>query len=219
MACNEPQLEWTRSIWNNRRLVKDPVQGGMLKNCSLIAGIASLAWKQKNRYPAWSEHTLSNFIVKRILSPIQILQQTDWDNRPIRCRQNLMNPTEFWPSLYEKAYYQWLDKLGLTKPSERPKYCLHTAWQIPATVLFQLTGKTVTTKSCTDWNTVFNDINGFCTNCARSIINRSINSPAVAWTYDPTISNPNNAAYSDATIAARHTYSLLGVVNLGDHIG
>jgi hypothetical protein len=81
--------------------------------------------------------------------------------------------------------------------------------------LFQLTGKTVITKSCTDWNTVFNDINGFSPLCGRSTTNGIINSPAVAWTYDPTAYNPNGAVYSDTTIFPRHTYSLLGVVNLG----
>jgi hypothetical protein len=212
MACVEPGWNGTKAFGTTVD-VKDPVQGGMLKNCSLIAGIASLSWKQKIGVQPGPTYTF-NFYRKVNGVTITDPQQTDGIiPNPLQAKSD--DPTEFWPSLYEKAYYQWLEQLGLTKPSARPKYCSHTEWQDPSTVLFQLTGKTVNTKSCTDWNTVFNDINGFCTNCARSIINRSINSPAVAWTYDPTISNPNNAAYSDATIAARHTYSLLGVVNLG----
>ena len=112
----------------------------------------------------------------------------------------MIQPNSGLPYMKKHITSGWI-KLGLTKPSERPKYCLHTAWQDPVTVLFQLTGKTVTTKSCTDWNTVFNDINGFCTNCPRSVINRTLlYSPAVAWTYDPAVSNPNSAVYSETTI-------------------
>jgi hypothetical protein len=213
MACVEPGWNGTKAFGTTVN-VTDPVQGGVPYSCSFIAGIASLAWKQKIGVQAGPTYTFKFY---RIANNVTISdpQQTDGVvPNPLQAKSD--DPTEFWPSLYEKAYYQWLEKLGLTSPSARPKYCLHTTWQDPSTVLFQLTGKTVITKGCTDWNTVFNDINGFCTNCPRSIINKMINSPAVAWTYDPAVSNPNGAVYSAATIAARHTYSLLGVVNLGD---
>ena len=212
MACTEPSWNGTKAFGTTVN-VTDPVQGGVPKNCSFIAGIASLAWKQKIGIQQGPTYTFNFY---RIANNVTITdpQQTDGVvPNPLQAKSD--DPAKFWPALYEKAYYQWLENLGLTKPSARPKYCSHTEWQNPSTVLFQLMGKTVLTKNCTDWDSVFNDINGFCDNCGRSVTNRAIRTPAIAWTYDPTIANPNNAVYSDATIIAKHTYSLLGVVNLG----
>jgi len=132
-------------------------------------------------------------------------QQTDGIiPNPLQAKSD--DPTEFWPSLYEKAYYQWLEQLGLTKPSARPKYCSHTEWQDPSTVLFQLTGKNVSPKPATPLVAInaFNNIDAFCVNLVSST-NRAIQSAAVAWTYD------TGAQYSDTKIIAKHTYSLLGV--------
>ena len=126
--------------------------------------------------------------------------------------------TEIWPALYEKAYYQWLDNLGLDNASARPDYCRHTEFQSPVTVLFQLTGKEVKQKSCPSSasnpldSIVFPDINdNLCTNYNLVVTNRTLKTPAVAWTYDPAVSNPNGAVYSETTIRGHHTYSLLGV--------
>ena len=60
MACVEPG-------WNGNRAfgttvdVTDPVQGGVLKNCSLIAGISSLALETENSCPSKVRYKLSNF--------------------------------------------------------------------------------------------------------------------------------------------------------------
>ena len=42
--------------------------------------------------------------------------------------------------------------------------------------------------------------------------------PAVAWTFDPAVTNPAKVQFSPTTIAARHTYSLLGVVKTGTEV-
>jgi len=200
--------------------VKDPVQGRFLNNCSFTAALASLAWKGKiSAQPAGPAYTYTF----QFYGVSGGSQKTD-GMLPLDSLGKLMHaksdtPTEIWPALYEKAYYQWLDKLGLNNASARPDYCRHTEFQSPVTVLSQLTGKTVRQKSCPGADTVFSDIDGFCANCGRSTTNRAINSPAVAWTYDPAVSNPNGAAYSDTTIRGQHTYSLLGVAGKKDANG
>lgn len=196
--------------------VKDPVQGKYLTNCSLIAGLASLAWKGKiGIQPPGPQYTYSFQFY-----PAARPQKTD-GMLPLDSYGNIMhaksdNPTEIWPALYEKAYYQWLDNLGLDNASARPNYCSHTEWQSPVTVLSQLTGKEVKQKSCQSAaDTVFSDINdNLCANFNPVVTNRILKTPALAWTYDPAVYNPNGAVYSETTIAARHTYSLLGVTGV-----
>jgi hypothetical protein len=71
--------------------------------------------------------------------------------------------------------------------------------------LFQLTGKSVIQKSWTNADAVFTEIDNWCDSYPRSLTNRTIKTPAVAWTKD------TGTQYSDNTIAVQHTYSLLGV--------
>ena len=190
--------------------VKDPVQGRFLKNCSLIAALASLAWKGKiSAQPPGPIYTYTF----QFYNPGANSQKTD-GMLPLDSFGNLMHaksdtPTEIWPALYEKAYYQWLENLGLTNASGRPYYCSHTEWQNPVTVLFQLTGMVVSQKTGLVAETAFSDIDAFCVNYVSNT-NRAIKSPAVAWTYD------TGSQYSDTTIVAQHTYSLLGVAGKKD---
>jgi len=191
--------------------VKDPVQGVYLKNCSLIAALASLAWKGKiSTQPPGPQYTYT-FKFYPSANP----QKTD-GKLPLNSTGKLMHaksdtPTEIWPALYEKAYYQWLENLGLDYEQGRPNYCSHIEWQDPRTVLSQLTGKTVSPKPKTPLVavTAFDDIDAFCVNLVSNT-NRAIQSPAVAWTYD------TGSQYSDTTIVVKHTYSLLGVAGKKD---
>ena len=140
MACTEPSWQMKcRSIWNTCN-VSDPVQGGVLKNCSFIAGIASLAWKQKISVQASTVHTLSILLRQANNVTNTDPQQTD-GIVPICCMQSQMHPTKIWPAFYEKAYYQWLENPRTHQTIGRPNYCKYTAWQNPVTVLNQLTGK------------------------------------------------------------------------------
>jgi len=192
--------------------VKDPVQGRFLNNCSLIAAFASLAWKGKISVQPPGPKIIYSFQFYPAAKP----QKTD-GMLPLDSMGNLMHaksdtPTEIWPALYEKAYYQWLDKLGLDNASARPDYCSHTEWQSPVTVLSQLTGMAVSQKTGLDAEAAFNDIDAFCVNLVSNT-NRAIKSPAVAWTYD------TGSQYSDTTIKNQHTYSLLGVAGKRDTHG
>lgn len=194
--------------------VSDPAQGIYLQNCSLIAAFASLAWKgQINVQPAGPKITYSF----QFYNPNK-LQKAD-GMTPLDAYGKLMHaksdtPTEIWPALYEKAYYMWLDKIDA--PSGRPNYCKYTGWQSPVTVLSQLTGKAAIQKDCqrdfASSDAVFSFINdNLCANYNPVATNRTLKYPAVAWTYDPTIRNPYGLQFSEATIAAKHSYSLLGV--------
>jgi len=184
--------------------VKDPVQGRFLQNCSLIAAFASLAWKGKIVTQPPGPQITYSFQFYPAAAP----QKTD-GMLPLDSYANLMHAksdtlTEIWPALYEKAYYQWLENLGLDNASGRPSYCSHIGWQNPGTVLSQLTGMATSSKTGLVAETAFSDIDAFCVNLVTNT-NRAIKSPAVAWTYD------TGSQYSDTTIIAKHTYSLLGV--------
>jgi hypothetical protein len=193
--------------------VKDPVQGKYLNNCSLIAAFASLAWKGKiGAQPQDPRITTYTF---QFYNPNK--QQKADGKTPLDANAKLMHAksdttTEIWPALYEKAYYMWLDKIDAA--DGRPNYCKYIGWQSPETVLPQLTGVGVKKKLCLNQSSdnVFSDINdNLCTNFNPVVTNRTLLYPAVAWTYDSRVYNPNGAVYSDTTIVSQHTYSLLGV--------
>jgi hypothetical protein len=186
--------------------VNDPVQSTQLKNCSLIAAFASLAWKSqlidqpgpKYTFKFYRKDSNNNTVMDSVTT--DGILPLDSTGKLKYARSETL--TEIWPAVYEKAYYIWLDK-----PADgKPNYCNHIEFQNPATVLFQLTGKTVSPIPPTPLvdETAFDKIDAFCVNYI-SITNRAIKSPAVAWTYD------YGDQYSDTKIIAQHTYSLLGV--------
>jgi hypothetical protein len=205
------------------RDVKDPVQGNYLNNCSLIAALASLAWKKS--IAALNNHTIN----KELTEPYTFTfyssantpgtQQTNgWlpqdTTRKLLHAKSDTGATETWPALWEKAYYQWIDKLP--KITDKPNYCLHTEWQSAITLLLQLTGRDPVWKKSDGRSPLiasntFTDIYNWCSTCPVDATFRTIKSPAVAWSYDPLVFNPAKVQFSLDTIIARHTYSLLGV--------
>lgn len=197
--------------------LNDPVQGKYLNNCSLIAAFSSLAWKKKiSTQPAGPKITYSfQFYNPNKLQQADGMTPLDANGKLLHAKSDTEN--EIWPALYEKAYYMKLD--GINDPSVRPDYCKYAAWQSPVTVLNHLTGKTPFQKDCKNdfpsADEVFKYINdSLCTNWNPLATNRTLKYPAVAWTYDPAVRNPYKVAFSDATIAAKHSYSLLGVTGI-----
>jgi hypothetical protein len=192
----------------------DPVQGDYLQNCSLIASFASLAWKGKiNVQPAGPKITYSfQFYNPNKQQPADGKTPLDATGKLLHAKSE--TPTEIWPALYEKAYYMRLDQIN--DPSGRPDYCKYAAWQSPVTVLNQLTGMQALQKDCqrdfTGSDAVFSYINdNLCINYNPIATNRILKYPAVAWTYNPQVRNPHGVTFSATTIAAQHSYSLLGV--------
>lgn len=214
--CVEPSWSGSGSFGTTPD-VKDPVQGRVLKNCSLIAAFASLAWKKKIIVQSGPKYSFKFYRKDQNNITIEDLQQTD-GILPLDTTGKLMHAksdtsSKFWPALYEKAYYMWLGNVGLQNPSGRPNYCKYTGWQNPSTVLFQLTGKDALQKNWTNADAVFAEIDLWCDSCSRSLTNRIIRTPAVAWTRD------TGTEYSDTSVVLQHTYSLLGVVGKKDSSG
>ena len=199
MACTEPSWQ-IKAVAFGTPDIRDPAQGVVLKNCSLIAAFASLALKQKiNAQQLPYKFTFYN---KDTLVAKTIETNNDLPTSGFATSDS---PNKIWPAVYEKAYYQWLE--NIPTPPKKPLFCKYTLWQNPATVLYQLTGKQPLQKNCLNANpdTVFSDIDLLCSDY-RINTNRLIKYPAVAWT------NDSGGQYSDTTIALQHTYSLLGVV-------
>jgi hypothetical protein len=204
MACNQPVWKIYAGAFGTPDF-RDPVQGGVLKNCSLIAAFASLALKQKisdqplpYRFTFYNQTTL----VATTISTNNDLPTIDGS---VLMHAKSDAPNKIWPAVYEKAYYQWLENPAA--PPSHPDYCKYQGWQSPVTLLKQLTGKVPIQKNCLNANpdTVFSDIDVLCADYARNITNRVIKYPAVAWT------NDSGGQYADTTITAQHSYSLLGV--------
>jgi hypothetical protein len=199
MACTEPSWQINAGAFGTPDF-RDPVQGGVLKNCSLIAAFASLALKQKisaQQLPYKFTFYNQNTSVAKTIETNNDLPTAGFASSD--------TPNKIWPAVYEKAYYQWLE--NPLAPPNHPLFCKYTAWQSPVTVLKQLTGKNPDSKQdCLNANpdTVFSHIDSLCDDY-RSITNRVIRYPAVAWT------NTSGTQYTDNTIAAQHCYSLLGV--------
>jgi Calpain family cysteine protease len=197
MACTEPSWQINAGAYGTPDF-RDPVQGVVLKNCSLIAAFASLALKQKLS----AQQLPYQFTFYDVNSSVPTTIVTNND-LPTAGYATSDTP-KIWPAVYEKAYYQWLE--NPLKPPSHPHYCNYIGWQNPVTVLKQLTGKNPFQQNCLNANqdTVFSLIDSLCADY-RSITNRIIKYPAVAWT------NDSGTQYADNTITAQHSYSLLGV--------
>jgi hypothetical protein len=219
--------------------VKDPVQGPVLENCSLIAAFASLAWKGKISLQTGSPYkfTFNRIVNGNVIGETQYadtILPADSTGKIMHARSD--DTSKYWPAIYEKAYYMWLQNVdtyknnptalsnALKSASGRPLYCPYQGAQNPVTILFQLTGNkfeniiqiTKSTHADTVFknaDTVFTNIDGWCTGYLRSLIHRVIKTPAVAWTYD------NPPLYSGSGIVNKHTYSLLGVAGKKDALG
>ncbi len=201
MACVEPGWQINAGAFGAPDF-RDPVQGGVLKNCSLIAAFASLALKQK----IIAQQLPYKFTFYNKDTSVSKTIETNND-LPTAGYAKSDTPNKIWPAVYEKAYYQWLE--NPLAPPNHPLFCKYTAWQSPVTVLKQLTGKNPGSKTdCLNANpdAVFSLIDAMCADYARNITNRIIKFPAVAWT------DAAGGQYRDNTITAQHSYSLLGVV-------
>ncbi len=198
MACIEPTWQVNPGAFGTPDF-RDPEQGGILKNCSLIAAFSSLALKQK--ISAQQLPYKFTFYNQSTSAATTIVTNNDLPTNG--CATS--HTPKIWPAVYEKAYYLWLE--GLPNLTDHPHYCKFTGWQSPVTVLKQLTGKTATQQNCLNANpdTVFSNIDTLCADYNRIATNRVIKYPAVAWT------NDSGSQYADTTIAVQHSYSLLGV--------
>lgn len=207
------------------REIRDPVQG-VLPNCWLVAALASIAWNKtasssitQNQYAA-----PFNFRFYEESAALASPQATsaylpvDTSDTLIYCRSN--TPAELWPALYEKAYYQWREKIDNNTITDQPNYCNFGAGH-PLNGIEHLTGLTIHSTNIAainyDAENSFSKILNITSSYMGSLITRKITKPGVAWTYDPAnIPASYNAAfgadpvYDTSTFPSRHCYSLLG---------
>jgi hypothetical protein len=204
---------------------RDPVQGG-LPDCWLVAAMASVVWTTTSANTSISVNQPASPFKFNFYNYVNYPGVTTKPFLPVDANKNIIycrasNGLELWPSVCEKGYFQWRDQIAqsLPAPADTPdyrKYCSANALK----GISDLTGKKVSSfDNPTDkysTTTCFQNIYNNSVNYNRSSINRKIQTPAVAWTYDTNnLPGSYNGAFGDpvfntSTLPACHCFSLLG---------
>jgi hypothetical protein len=219
-------------------IIDDVVQGCAL-NCYFIAALASVAWvKYPNFPPACTQTLQDSYSIKFYYldgtyyeKPIESTIPLNAANYSIFCRPSTAYET--WPSIYEKAYGDFLglpkwDALTNNGKEEYEDYPRPTISSFgggnPLLALQHLTGVSWenTYYNCNreGWNgtgTSFATLNNAMVYYGSSGCTRY---PAVAYTYETAeeanAAHPNNPiTYADEIIVANHSYSILGTMKDG----
>lgn len=203
---------------------KDPAQSGLLKNCSLVAALASCGWTRKG---AWFKSVTTddvlqssyfftlydyNVTIPQFSVPPALLQY------PVGTLIYTKSTTsgESWPGVVEKAYYKSREYVSSRTWTDQPDAEKFNDEAInptgnPAAVLYHLLGRTVTSATYGSagytGDTIFGTLNNIST--GRNP-NRKILYPAVAWAKATA-----EASWVPNTIVPKHTYSILGVAGSG----
>jgi hypothetical protein len=179
----------------------DPVQGSGIKNCSCIAGMASLAWV----YPTKIKENLG-LTTAKFQNGTAAMTSLLWlgDNNNFTYARSFEAPAplnEIWPALYEKGFAKYvvndLDPAQLPEPNMN---LTAAQWGTPGLVpLVAMTGwapeSNITQNATAD--AILNKIkNDYCVGPDANGVS-VMKYPGVAWT----LNNPDTA----------HTYSILGV--------
>ena len=204
----------------------DPVQSGLLKNCSLIAAMASCAWVGKG---AWYKSVTQNLPVQssyslqfydynstvRPASPSSKLPQVPLGNL-IYAKSATVG--ECWPSIIEKAYYQSRDSIrGIITDTPDLEYYNDVTTNptgVPAAVLYQLLNTEPIKRSKTLNGSDYNEgmiWSNLLSICQGRVPNLKIRYPAVAYSFDSV-----QAGWKPGTISPQHSYSILGLAGTVD---
>jgi hypothetical protein len=208
----------------------DPVQSGLLINCSLIASLASCAMAASVGHKA---AFISQYQSKDLIDPYYFnFYDYIKGMHNIKCPCALpqypqgsliygssSTALEAWPGIIEKAYYQSRSYCLDGAVPEKPDYLRFNDEAInptknPAAVLYQLTGAdTTNTKMVAggagyNADQIFNTLLGISSGVAP---NQKMLYPTVAWTYAVP---PDGDVWADGTIAAKHAYSILGITGV-----
>jgi hypothetical protein len=199
--------------------VFDPYQSGALKNCSLIAAMASCAWTGKG---AWyksvasemlaASYSLNFYDYNSAIGPVYPTSKLPQVPKGSLIYAKSTTAGECWPSIIEKGYYMARDKLRqITSDTPDPEYYnddTRNPTGVPATVLFQLLNTEPKKRSVllngTDYaKMIWPDLLSICIGRGSLL---KIRYPAIAYSY----------ATSQAPITARHSYSILGLAGTYD---
>ncbi len=206
----------------------DPIQG-CLPDCYFIAAISALAWMAKLPSYTSPAYTYTFYSIPPLggaPNPTPSIQMTgqlplDSNGQPIHARSNTWSPAaaEIWPGVYEKAYAAWAYRQSSGTTSDCPPYSSICSGN-PISTLSNITGRTgyeFKTKDLkNDPIAIFNKIRDVA--CAATIAqDRKTKYPTVAYTYQTTPAS--GSSYSDDTIVANHSYSVLGIREVKDALG
>lgn len=181
----------------------DPVQGPGIRNCSCIAGMASLAWVYPTQIMSNLTLTSATFKAGAKATMTSKLWLDDNNNftyaRSFEAQASL---NEIWPALYEKGYAKYvvndLDAAQLPEPNMA---LTATQWKTPGLEpLVAMTGWTpesnIIDKNASS-SLILNKITSYCSAPPDTQGISVMKYPGVAWT----LNNPETA----------HTYSVLGI--------
>jgi hypothetical protein len=202
----------------------DPIQG-CLPDCYFIAAVSSLAWMAKLPSYTLPAYTYTFYKIPSAggaptLTPtIKVSGQLPVDGNGQLIHTRSYTPTEIWPGVYEKAYAAWAYRQSSGNTSDCPPYSSICSGN-PISALSNISGKTGNEFKTKDFNndavTVFNRIRDIA--CAATLAqDKRTKYPTVAYTYFSTPAS--GAPYSDDTIVANHSYSVLGIREVKDAQG
>jgi Calpain family cysteine protease len=193
----------------------DPVQGA-IPDCHFISALAALAWSrpysiaQRTRPLNGSD----SFAGGSAVDMIQFYTGTGSASSDVEVTELLpliepgdgyiyarcVNPTEIWPSVYEKAWVKWVTQ----DTSDQPNYGLIGGGD-PIADLVTLTGLSpnyVSTQGVAP-QAIWNDVRSHCDGSWTF-------DPMAAWTYPSAAAAPTPINYSTANLVAWHVYAILG---------
>lgn len=202
--------------------IRDPVQGS-IPNCWLVAAMSSVSWTRGISYSLVPGNNGSLYQFKFYggvnQGPTSVSLPVDMSTNILYCRSS--NAVELWPSLYEKAYYQWKVKNDTGMDTQMPEYCKYGT-NNPLIGIEHLTGMNLNSFSVSaknyDADACFSDIYGTTQLCTRSTVIKKISKPGIAWTLDTSaipssyVSEYGTAdpGYDTGTLPACHCFSILG---------
>jgi hypothetical protein len=193
----------------------DPVQGA-IPDCHFISALASLAWSRpysiaqrtrplngKDSFTSGSAVDMIQFYTgtKSAANDVEVtelLPLMEPGNGYIYAR--CVNPTEIWPSVYEKAWVKWVTQ----NTSDQPDYGLIGGGD-PVADLVTLTGLSPASESTQGATpqAIWNNVRAHCEGSWTF-------DPMVAWTYPSAAAAPTPINYGSANLVAWHAYSILG---------
>ena len=193
----------------------DPVQGA-IPDCHFISALAALAWSRpysigqrtrplnaKDSFVGGAAIDMIQFYSGPGSAPndvevTELLPLMEPGNGYIYAR--CVDPTEIWPSVYEKAWVKWVTK----DTSDHPDYSLIGGGD-PIADLVTLTGMSpnyASTQGVTP-QAIWNNVRAHCDGSWTF-------DPMAAWTYSSAAVAPTPIDYATANLVAWHVYAILG---------
>lgn len=188
-----------------------PVQG-VLPDCHFIAALSSYVWVKSLRAALPREegglqyYTYYFYEYPRARPRVVEVSNMIWLCDHCYYGARSVDPGEYWPAVYEKAYAAFRDGTGTDTPDMG---VLDTTGN-PVTALVHMTGR----QSFVYRNATMSASAAFSRIQQLTLANKTT-MPMVAWTYASDVASaaadPPGVHYADDAIVANHSYSILGI--------